>query len=647
MYHPGVRSRVDLGALAIGACAALAGCGGDAIRIELVPVEAVPGGACGRPGDARVLLVTALGDFPAKGHTLDPSGPVAFDDFPVETRQFTVEILGDGGALRAIGKTAPLVLGDLADGTVVPVMMAPPEGFCPVGAMGAARDRPLVVRLGAGALVLGGADDGAPLHSAEYYDPASGRFSPVAVPSVYATPLAFTGAAATALPDGSAIVTGGASAAYVVFLPTGAYQAPGALGQVRAYHAAVALPGERVALYGGCTLLNQTSGACEPGSADPAASRIIDLGNNGDVGDGPRAAIARLGGSARLEASGDDLAGPPGLLVVGGVDATGQPVTQSERADPGGTAVATTAPGGPGLAAPLPGGAVLVGFAPPGAAAAGAAAVIPPGGAAVPVGGAAPRADAALVALEDGGVIALGDGAPARYVPARATWRALGAAGEAPIGLTGHGAVRLDDGTVLVVGGHDASGTAQAGAWIYRPSLVGPFAGAATATPSVADADAPLDPLDPSAVTVDANGWRLAGRGAGLGSWAVLTGPTFADGALEATVRPTGGFAAMLGFTAPDRFDAAVLVPGQPARLERHRDGAIDAICDGAIVEPFPADPAVGVAIALTRAGDAVTVTIATRVVLACEVPAGERGAFGLGPIGPATLGIAIASARR
>ncbi|MCE9579625.1 MAG: hypothetical protein K8W52_41275, partial [Deltaproteobacteria bacterium] len=266
---------------------------------------------------------------------------------------------------------------------------------------------------------------------------------------------------------------------------------------------------------------------------------------------------------------------------------------------------------------------------------------------AVPVGATIARADAALVALEDGGAIALGDGAPARYVPARASWRALPIAGDAPVGLTGHGAVRLDDGSVLVVGGHDAGGAAQAGAWIFRPPLVGPFAGAATATPSVADTDAPLDPLDPSAVSIDGNGWRLAGRGAGLGSWVVITGPTFADGVLEATLRPTGGFAAIAGFTAPDRFDAAILVPGQPARVERHRDGAVTTVCTGAIVELFPSDPTGPIAITLARAAKTFTVTVSARPVLTCDLPDGERGAFGLGPIGPATLGVAIASVRR
>ncbi|MCE9577303.1 MAG: hypothetical protein K8W52_29410, partial [Deltaproteobacteria bacterium] len=392
-----MRSRVDLGALAR-SCAlgvAIAGCGADAIRIELVPVDAVPGGTCGRPADAKTLFVTALGDFPAEGRSLGASAPASFGDFPVDTRQFTVEILGANGAIRAIGKTRPLVLGELPDGTRVPVMMAPPDGFCPVGAMSAARDRPLVVRLGAGALVLGGSDDGAPLHTAEYYDPATGRFSPVAVPSVYATALAFTGAAATAMPDGRAVVTGGASAAYVVFDPeTRAYTPPGALGQVRAYHAAVALPDDKIALFGGCTLLNQTTGECEPGGADPTAAVVVAL-TNGELAVGPRAAVARLGGSARLEAGGSDLAGPPQLLVVGGVNALGQPVTVSERADPTGTATAATAPGAPGIAAPLASGAILVGFAPPGAAAAGAAAVIPPAGDAVPVGATIARADAA------------------------------------------------------------------------------------------------------------------------------------------------------------------------------------------------------------------------------------------------------------
>ena len=38
-------------------------------------------------------------------------------------------------ALVAIGKTAPLAFDELADGTAIPILMAPPDGFCPVGPM--------------------------------------------------------------------------------------------------------------------------------------------------------------------------------------------------------------------------------------------------------------------------------------------------------------------------------------------------------------------------------------------------------------------------------------------------------------------------------------------------------------------------------
>jgi hypothetical protein len=639
MYHPAVRSRARPGLLALGACAA--SCGGDAIRVQLAPIE-VAGSTCGRAADGRKLLVTALGDFAATSRAVALDAPIAIGDFPVDTRQLTIEMLGDNGAVRAIGKTAPLVLGDLGDGAVVPIMMAPPEGFCPVGPLAAARDRPLIVRLGPGALVLGGRDDAGAVRTAEYYDPATGQFSAVTVPSVYGTALGFTGAAATAMPDGRAVISGGPSSAFAVFDPkTREVQLPGTLGQVRAYHAAVALDNDRIELIGGCSLLNQASGACEPGSADPTTARIVAI-KTGDFADGPRPARARLDGTALLEPAGAELGDPRRVLVVGGVDATGAPVASIERADPVDAAPATAAPGPPGVVAALAGGAIVVGFAPAGAPAAGATAVIAPAADPTAVASAPARADAALVPLEDGGVLALGDGPPARYAPARARWAAIPFAGDGPVGLTGHGAVRLDDGTVLVVGGHDASGRASAGAWIYRPALIGPFAGAATATPAVADADAPLDPLDPALVTIDSTGWALAGRGPGLGAWVIVTGPTFVDGTLAATVRPTGGFAALVGFVAPDRFDAVILTPGAAARLDRHR-GAITTPCTGSVV-----DAAIGggdpVTVTIVRAAGRVTASVGGRPVLTCALPDGERGAFGLGPLGPAALGVAIVS---
>src|SRR5262249_51839116 len=144
---------------------------------------------------------------------------------------------------------------------------------------------------------------------------------------------------------------------------------------------------------------------------------------------------------------------------------------------------------------------------------------------------------------------------------------------DAPADLAGAAAVRLDDGTVLVVGGHDRTGAARAQAWIYRPALAGPFS-VARATPGLDEA-APLDPLDPAEGEVQGTAWTLHAAGEALASWAILGGPELLRGTVTATLKPTGGLAVLLGFVDPSRFDAVILPVGGAARVERHAPGAI------------------------------------------------------------------------
>jgi hypothetical protein len=632
-------------ACATAACAAAAGsgCGPGEVRISLVPV-ALPG-SCGRPADGRSLLVSALGDFPEDRRPVDLGAPVDLAGFPPATRQLAVEVLGGGGVKAAVGKTAPLELDQLADGDQVPIAMVPLDGFCPTEPMAAARDRPIVVRAGAGALILGGTGPAGPVASAEYYDPATASFAPVGVPSAFTTELGFTGAAATRMPDGRVVLSGGPSAAYATFEPaTASFAPPGALLEVRAFHAAVALDDERVLIAGGCSLA--AGGGCEPGT-ERTTTKIIDL-TTGEIADGPALAGVRLGGTAQLEATGADLTGAPDVLLAGGVDAGGNPVDTIERLDPDQpTAPPVVTPGASGLVAPLAAGGVLVALAPDGAAAAGGAAVIAPGQAPHVVGATAGRAGATLTPLEDGGVIAIG-GAPAgtiaRYVPAHATWRTIVPGGEPPAGLAGQAAVRLDDGTVLVVGGHDGLGEPGAGAWLYRPPLDGPFASAVTATPAVDD-EPPLDPLDPARVHTDTGVWQLDGAGPGVTSWALVTGPEVADGLLVTRVRPTaGGAAVLLGFTGPAGFDAVVLAPGEAARLERHAPGGVATLCTG---DPIDLVDSAAVTISVERRGERITAAIDDVGVLDCALGGGARGLWGVAPVGTGALVVDTVSISR
>src|SRR5688572_14309511 len=145
-----------------------AACGSDT-RLRLVPLDPV-GSGCGRPADATTLRVSALGDFASSTRTIALGDAVDLASLPGDTRQLAVEVLGAGGAVLAIGKTATFELAALGDGDQIPVAMAPPDGMCPVSALAVAQIAPTLVRVGDGVLVLGGRDDAGPVIDAEWYD---------------------------------------------------------------------------------------------------------------------------------------------------------------------------------------------------------------------------------------------------------------------------------------------------------------------------------------------------------------------------------------------------------------------------------------------------------------------------------------------
>src|SRR5690606_28005894 len=126
-------------AVVLGACS-----GGERRVIRIERVAPAADTACGAPADARTLLVTALGDFPATEATVTAvaveEGAAALDGFPPETNSLEIEVLGTGGAVRAIGRTGLFDPAELEDGAAVPVFMAPRLGACPTGPPIAARD---------------------------------------------------------------------------------------------------------------------------------------------------------------------------------------------------------------------------------------------------------------------------------------------------------------------------------------------------------------------------------------------------------------------------------------------------------------------------------------------------------------------------
>lgn len=666
-------------------CCAMLACAADAPAVSLTRVAPAAGAACGLPADGRTLLITALGDFPAGETTaraidLADSARLDLGTFPPATRVFTLEVIGSGGALRALGKTMPFDLAALTHGDTIPVFMAPPLGACPVGPPAAARIHPLVARAGTGALIAGGVDpDGAPVLTAEHYDPATGAFETVASALYGTADLGLAGASATTLADGRVLIAGGAAPAYQIYDPaTRSFSAALFLGQSRAFHAALALDGDaddedgaRILLAGGCSVLDQT-GACDPAQGLTSTS-IMDV-DTGTVRAGPRLLLPRIGGAAVHE-------GADTVLLVGGFDPAGAPLRTAERVYLDGRP-GHTIDGAGASAARLLAGGVLTAFAPPGAAPAADAAILLPAAAQAPASrtatalAPAPRSGATLTPLQDGRVLVLGgladsdppdtdapQTAALLYEPVRNAFAPVTIAGPVLAPATGpatgpgtgpaHGAVLLDDGTVLVIGAQ-ADGSAAAGpgagraAWVIRPDLLGPFASDATVTFADAALALRVVPRDPARAALvpaaddDGAHYRIeSSAGSGLPSeWAVLAGPAFARARLAARVRATeGGLAVLLGFRAPGDHVALILTPGQPATLLRVAPDTVSVIepCSAEVILASQLRGSGGPRLLEVDTGDSITATLDGTQVLACPdvapVPAGH---VGLGVIGPA-----------
>ncbi len=640
-------------AIWLAALAAASGCGGTErreIRLERVAPAADPD--CGAPADARTLLVRALGDFPASEGTVESievnagAGEFSLAGFPAETRALEVEVLGFGGALRAVGRSGEFDLDEVEEDSAIAVFMAPPRGFCPTGPAAADRVHPLLARAGAGVLVAGGSDpEGAPVDQVEMYDPATGQFSGLGAP-LYGSDLSegLAGASMTALPDGRVVVAGGAGSAYQVFDPeAGAFDTPRFLRQARAFHAALALGGDRLLLAGGCARLE--GGACAAGSA-LATTAVLSV-DSGELADGPPLAQVRIAGTALPDAAGR-------VLLVGGVDAAGAPVAAAERIDPDAGAPGELVAAAGDAAALLASGSLLAAFAPDGAAASDAGVVVA-GGAATEVDVGPARAGATLTALEGGLVLALGGPEPpGLYAPARGEVDLLPAA----VGpREGHAAIGLADGSVLLVGGTDAGGE-PAGASIFRPDLLGALSGSLSVTFASDASSAPLVPRDPAqAEVVAASGdrpahYRIESSGGGdlPSEWAVVAGPLFAELRLEASVTAEdGGLAVLLWFAGPSDQVVLALEPGQVARLLRVEGGAVSDLgsCSG---EAIAAGDLGGGSheVTVDVHGGELAAVLDDRAVLTCSVEPPATGLVGLAPLGDdAAIEIDLVSATR
>jgi len=605
------------------------GCGDPPAHVTLVPVLVGDTG-CGQPAGANALAVTAYSPAGEVTRAVPLDQAVDLADLPDDTIQLGVEVVIGGGVIGAAGKTSPLAFGELADGVVIPIRMAPPGGFCPAGPLGEPRLQPLMARAGDGALVVGGLGESGPTSTAEFYDPGTGTFAPVVVPDALVDAVnGMAGSVLATLPDGRVVLTGGSRGLLAVFDPaTRVFGSTFALAPQRAFHGAIATDGSHVLVAGGCHGVD--SGGCD---GTPLRSTFVYDLQGEDPVSGPNLTSDALLEGAQLFDVGN------GFVLAGGFGTPGE----AQRFQLGDRdAIKLT-----GLATQvtsLDGGALLTAFDRDAAPASGPVTILTPEAAVVGAKEGPGLAGARLVALEDGSVLAVGgdpaevDGVArvARYNPTRDRWeqtlptttsRAPGSPTplDQPGALVAPAAIRLADGTVLVLGGEAAPSVR---AWVYRPSLVGATTGSITVLPASDTSPGVLTAPDPRTVT-RGTGWVLTAPDDTLVARALVGGPRLARGSITTTVTvDTGGVALIAQQVAPDRALVAHLVAGEPARLEQLGTGTV---CTGSIVT-LATPPTATVATLVVGGG--VRVTVDNEVVLACDHAATTAGAWGVAASG-------------
>ncbi|MCC6999476.1 MAG: hypothetical protein IT370_33005 [Deltaproteobacteria bacterium] len=608
----------------------LAGCGGEETRgVALAPVP-LPAGACPGSSAVRQVVVKVLGDFPPTEDTAMASpisGMATSRTIPTGTRVLTVEGLGDRGELVAMGRSAELTLagGDAPAARRVPILYAAPRAGCPtMTPVGGPRAQHTATLLeGGGVLIAGGItlinNEERLATESELYQPAEARF--VRGPDLYRRdPL--IGHSATRLSDGRVLVFGGEKAAYQLVAADGLSAEPPSFlagSEQRAYHGAVALPGGRALLLGGCREVDQ-SHACRAGTALDTTVRFDPA--TGALEAGPRLLVARIEPEVVLRADGL-------LVVAGGHDDAGAPLDSAELVDPS-AASATALPGaGAGrLVAALGGGVLSVGG--PRGTARREATLRSLGAPALALGelGEA-RGGHAVVALEDGSVLVSGglDAAAAARpeVAELELWRPGGGRFE-PLRATmshrrEHTATRLSDGSVLLVGGRDptpgAGARVRADAEVLVLTLASPYMNLpplsfGATPPELAVARPPAD--------VRSGPARLH-LAAGDAAW--LAGPSYAEVTLSARLQASGRVALLLARSDEAHWVRVELEAGQPVLLTRHAPGAADStLCTGRVAPALDGPP---LELTVQHRGGNLRVTAGSEL-LSCRATLGRGG---------------------
>ncbi len=618
--------------------AAWAGCSAPHRALTLVPSLPATTPPCVPAGAVNTVRVTAQGDFPPETMLTAAASPAmaATLALPAATRAIDVEGFGPTG-LAAFGRTPTLSLDSLPSGPLA-IAYGPPDSVCATGTMLVARGghhaTPLV---GGRVLVTGGYNSGdGPATQVELYDPKTASF---ALTGASLDPRSVLAHAAAPLPDGGALVAGGAVndlndlATGIAFAGALRFDADGKqVGDARllaagprAGHSATALADGRVLFAGGCQ--NLAAGACVAG-ATLASTEIYDPKAD-TFAAGPPLLHARVGHSAVLLGDGT-------VLLVGGRGEGGGAVP-AEVVDPD-EQRSFDAGVASGAGAGLPTGSALVagGTTTPDVtmslwlSAAEAPLALPPL--------ASPRLGPALTPLDDGSVLVAGggDGTLALF-DGRATVTALAATFHA------HdlAATRIGDGTVLLTGGADVGGAATADAVVYFRSALSAWASLPPLT--LDGSDDPYLPRRPDRAGTDGGQLVVSaaaptddGRPAEL---ALVAGMEVADFTFDllAGRRGTAGAALVVGWVSEASYDFVALTPGSAVALwsvAAPRTGqTVAAPVDGCSGATLPDDALPDGALAALevawRAG-VLTVTAGGVAMLRCRPPALPRGAVGV-----------------
>jgi hypothetical protein len=595
----------------------LAACGESAARVQLQPIELPsddPANPCGKPAASMVNQVKVTAYAPDGEHSEFGSD---ISDFPSDTQQLSVELIGGDGTVLAEGKTAPLDYATLADGATIPIAMLPPGGFCRAHDMSQPRLHPIVARAGDGVLVLGGGVD----TIADYYDPTTASFTPIALRGALTS---LDGASVATLADGRVVIMVGQ--ALTVFQPSDqTFTTPSIVfSEQRIDQASYGLDTSHWLVAGGCT---SSDGACD-GTATPLTTTLeyeVD-GSGALVGAGsgePALPAGTASYNATLYDVGTISDGSRRFVLAG---STSAPTTADViPVDSANVSAAVT-----GMYAQnvlLDSGALLSAFAPDGAPASGAGAMLPPegsGSAAIATSFGPALDGARLVLAEDGTAIAFGGSSQfATYTPSTDRWSTATPAGDVPGALDAPSLTRLPDGSVLVIGnvrptrGQELRTTR---AWLYRPSLVGPNSGELTAVPD--GTGAVLTPTAPAMRGSDGEGLILtAGDGDDLTVRAMVGGPRRATGTMQVLLRDlTGALALVAQQTSPGEALVARLDPSSGTTLERHDGPTITTVCSGSPVTTAQLETGASLTLDATTASVFVGNASSPTLILHCDL---------------------------